>query len=304
MSFRAQLNWDDLRVFLEVARLGQIAPAARRLKVDHATVSRRIAHLEDVLDVKLFKRTQAGMSLNESGRKVLDYAQAMEKHALAAADVTEAVNPKYAGTVRIATMEGIASFYLAYRVDRLRAAYPELRLELVSSPQTVNLTRRDADLFLSFFKPSGRGLDVKKIGSFELRLYASPAYLRRHGTPHNRDDLTKHLFVDYIDDLVAIDAVRWLADVIASPNTVFTSNSAIAQYHAAVAGVGIALLPSFLAARDQRLKPLLVGEASVTRDLWLSAHHGVSENPRVRAVIEFITGSVAEDQEYLLGRGT
>jgi DNA-binding transcriptional LysR family regulator len=96
--------------------------------------------------------------------------------------------------------------------------------------------------------------------------------------------------------------VRWLADVIASPNTVFTSNSAIAQYHAAVAGVGIALLPSFLAARDERLKPLLVGDVSVTRDLWLSTHHGVSENPRVRAVIEFMTSTVAEDQDYLLGR--
>ena len=110
MLSRAQLNWDDLRVFLEVARQGQIAPAARRLHVDHATVSRRIAHLEDVLGAKLFKRTQAGMALNESGRKLLRHTEAMEAQALAAADATQAANPKYAGTVRVATMEGIASF--------------------------------------------------------------------------------------------------------------------------------------------------------------------------------------------------
>ena len=183
-------------------------------------------------------------------------------------------------------------------------SHPDLKLELVSSPQTVNLTRRDADLFLSFFRPSGRGLNVQKIGEFELRLYASPAYLRRHGRPRSIEDLSNHSYVDYIDDLIAIDAVRWLADVVKYPKTVFTSNSVIAQYHAAVVGVGMALLPSFVAARDRRLKPILVGKVSVKRELWLSVHHGLHENPRVRVVIDFITSVVAEDQDYLLGRLT
>lgn len=304
MPSRGQLNWDDLRVFLEVARQGHIAPAARRLKVDHATVSRRIGHLEDVLGVKLFNRTQFGMSLRETGRKLFKHAEAIEIHTLAAAEIAEAGNPRYAGPVRIAMMEGIASFYLAYRLDRLRSSHPDLKLELVSSPQTVNLTRRDADLFLSFFKPSGRGLIVQKIGAFELRLYASPAYLRRHGRPRSIDDLSNHIYVDYIDDLIAIDAVRWLADVVKYPKTVFNSNSVIAQYHAAVVGVGMALLPSFVAARDRRLKPILVGKVSVKRELWLSVHHDLHENPRARAVIDFITSVVAEDQDYLLGRST
>lgn len=304
MPSREQLNWDDLRVFLEVARQGHIAPAARRLKVDDATVSRRLGHLEDVLGVKLFNRTRVGMSLRETGQKLFKHAEAIEIQTMAAAEIAEAGTVKYAGPVRVATMEGIASFYLAYRLDRLRSAHPDLKLELVSSPQTVNLTRRDADLFLSFFAPSGRGLDVRKIGAFELRFYASPEYLRRHGRPRSVADLSNHVYVDYIDDLIAIDAVRWLADVVRNPKTVFASNSVIAQYHAAVVGVGMALLPSFVAARDRRLKPILPGKVSVKRELWLSVHHGLHENPRVRAVTDFITGVVAEDQDYLLGRST
>lgn len=279
-----------------------MAPAARRLKVDHATVSRRIGHLEDALGVKLFNRSREGMSLREAGQKLFKHAEAVEIQTLAAAEIGEAGTAGYAGPVRIAMMEGIGSFYLAYRLDRLRSSYPDLRLELVSSPQTVNLTRRDADLFLSFFRPSGRGLNIEKIGAFELRLYASPAYLRRHGTPRIIEDLPNHIYVDYIEDLIAIDAVRWLADVVKEPKTVFNSNSIIAQYHAAIVGVGLALLPSFVAARDRRLKPILVGKVSVEREIWLSVHHGLHENPRVRAVRDFIISTVAEDQEYLLGR--
>lgn len=302
MGADRQLNWDDLRIFLEVARQGHMAPAARKLKVDHATVSRRIGQLEDVLGVKLFNRTRTGMSLREPGEKLLRHAETIEIQTLAAAEISEARSGKYAGPVRIAMMEGIGSFYLAYRLDRLRSSYPDLRLELVSSPQTVNLTRRDADLFLSFFRPSGRGLNAEKVGAFELRLYASPAYLRRHGIPRAVEDLSSHMYIDYIDDLIAIDAVRWLADVVKNPRTVFNSNSVIAQYHAAVVGVGIALLPSFVAARDRRLKPVLVGKVSVEREIWLSVHHGLHDNPRVRAVREFIVTTVAEDQDYLLGR--
>ena len=267
MTRRHCLNWDDLRIFLEVARQGHLSPAAKRLNVDHTTVSRRIAQLELALGIKLFERTRSGLVLRDAGRELLRHAEAIESHALSASEFFGFAGSEYGGTVRIATMEGIASLYLAPRLDRLQASHPSIKLELVTSAQPLNLSRREADLFLSFFRPSGRGLYTQKIGEFELCLYASAAYLKRHGAPAKVEDLENHAFVDYIDDLVAIDAVRWLSDVIKNPRIVFHSNSMIAQHHAAVAGLGLVLLPSFAAARDQRLKPVLVGKVSVKREL-------------------------------------
>jgi len=300
MSRHRSLNWNDLRMFLEVARQGHLSSAAKRLNVDHSTVSRRIAQLELALGTKLFDRTRSGLALCDAGRQLLRHAEAIESHTLSASK-SFGFSDGEGGAVRIAMMEGIASLYLALRLGRLQASHPSIKLELVTSAQPFNLSRREADLFLSFFKPASRGLHTQKIGEFELRLYASPGYIKRHGMPAKIEELTNHAFVDYIGDLVAIDAVRWLGDVIKNPHIVFHSNSMIAQHQAAVAGLGLVLLPSFAAARDKRLKPVLVGKVSVKRDLWLSVHHDLQDIPRVKAVTQFIAKLVREDQDFLNG---
>ena len=199
-------------------------------------------------------------------------------------------------------MEGIGSLYLAPRLHALQSAHPLVTLELVTSAHPFNLSRREADLFLSFFKPSGRGLWVRKIGEFELSLYASPAYLKQYGIPASVDDLQEHCFVDYIDDLVAIDAVRWLSDVIKSPRVVFHSNSMIAQQHAAIGGLGLVLLPSFAAAGERRLQKIVIKGVSVKREVWLSVHRDLQDVPRIRVLTKFLSDLVAADQDFLLGR--
>lgn len=302
MDRRHCLNWDDLRVFLEVARQGHLSPAAKRLNVDHTTVSRRIAQLELALGTKLFERTRSGLVLLDAGHQLLRHAEAIESHTISASASFGFAGYTTGGRVRIAMMEGIASLYLAPRLDQLQALHPTIKLELVTSAQPLNLSRREADLFLSFFKPSGRGLHIQKIGEFALRLYASPNYIQRHGAPTKLADLADHVFVDYIDDLVAIDAVRWLGEIIKNPRIVFHSNSMIAQHQAAAAGLGLVLLPSFAAARDQRLKPLLADTISVKRDLWLSVHHDLQDVPRVKAVMKFIVNLIREDQDFLNGK--
>lgn len=301
MNQKDNLNWDDLRIFLEVARQGHLSPAARRLHVDHTTVSRRIAQLELSLGVKLFERTRAGMHLRHAGHQLLRHAEALESQVIAARKTLGTGGGEYGGTVWIAMMEGIGSLYFAPRLDRLSSAHPSIKLELVTSAQPFNLSRREADLFLSFFRPRGRGLRIQKIGEFGLRLYASPAYLKRRGTPGTIKELPEHVFVDYIDDLVAIDAVRWLSDVIKDPQIVFHSNSMIAQHHAAAAGLGIVLLPLFAAAGDKKLRPVLADQVTVTRELWLSVHHDLHDIPRVRSVIDFIVGVIAADQRLIKG---
>lgn len=303
MGNKPDFSWDDLRIFLELARQGRLSRAAGRLGVDHTTVSRRVAHLELALGAKLFERTRSGMRLRDSGRLLLRHAEAMESQTLAAGMALGAGDGDYVGTVRIAMMEGIGSLYFAPRLAKLLSSRPSIRLELVTSAQPLNLSRREADLFLSFFRPRGRGLRSRKLGEFGLGLFASPAYLKQHGEPGGVADLSRHAFVDYIDDLVAIDAVRWLADVIKAPRIAFHSNSMIAQHHAATAGIGIVLLPFFAAHGDRRLRPVLGKKVVVTRELWLSVHHDLHDAPRVRIVADFLADQINRDRKLLKGAG-
>jgi DNA-binding transcriptional LysR family regulator len=294
-------DWSDLIFFLELARQGRLVPAAKRLRADHTTVSRRIAELERALHCKLFDRNPNGFMLTDAGQKLFTYAESMENNALAISENVGGIATEPGGRVRIATMEGIGSFYLAPRLTKLRQSFPAIRIELVTERHLINLTKREADISLSFAQMVGPKLVSEKIGTFQLRLYASPSYIQRHGLPSSIAELDQHDFVDYIDDYVSIPEVRWLHDVLIPSRVVFESSSMIAQQNAAAAGLGMVLLPSFSAALDSRLVPILVDDVSVMRTIWLTAHEDHQYLSRMKTVKRFIKTLVAEDQAFLDG---
>jgi len=296
-SFR--YDWQDLVYFLELARHGQLVGTARRLKVDHTTVSRRIRKLEQSLNSQLFSRTPRGFVLTETGLKLLEHAEAMEYRAHAIAQTAGVEETEAGGTVRIGTMEGIGSLYLGPRILDFHESHPSILIELVTGPRWINLSKREADIFISFPKPEGKRLVIRKIGKFRIGLYASKEYLARHGAPKRKADLDEHGFVDYIDDLIEIGAVRWLGDIVSPKNVVFRSSSLIAQYASASAGLGIVALPTFVAIHNPRLKPVLP-RLSTTRDIWLSVHEDLLHVSRVKAVEQFLEQQIADDQAFLL----
>lgn len=183
-------DWNDLTFFLELARHGRLMPAARRLKVDHTTVSRRIAELERNLDSRLFQRCSGGFVLTEAGHKLFVIAEAIEQKMLS---VPEALGLQEAGQllgrVRVATMEGIAAFYLAAKFSEFAASMPGVVVELVTERHLINLTKREADISVSFVPPQGPRLLVRRVGEFRLALFASERYLARRGRPATRADL-------------------------------------------------------------------------------------------------------------------
>lgn len=294
-------NWDDLRYFLELARRGRLAVVARHFGVEHTTVSRRIAELEGVLDEKLFDRSERGYTLTPMGEKLLCYAEQMEIGAYGLADAAGIAHAR-SETVRLVTMEGIGSFYIAPKLAKLRTQQPRLIVELVTSPQLGNLTRREADVMLSFTRPDSPGVIVRKIGWFSLQLYASEQYLGSHGIPAGASDLKQHVFIDYIDELVSIPAVRWLRDAVSAPNIIFRSTSMSAHQSAAANGLGIVLLPSFTAAGDVRLRPVLHGQIEVKRDLWLATHEHSRKRPKIMALMDFVRREIEADSEFLQGK--
>ena len=295
-------KWDDLRVFLEVARQGSVHAAAKRLKLDHSTVCRRVDKLESLLSVKLLDRTRKGIVVREEALSLLKHIEQMEMHAASLEDALVRESGDVTHIVRVATMEGIASRYLALRLSVLPYFAPNVKLEMVSIAQAVDLSRKQADIFMSFFNPNAPGLKSALFSTFELYLYASPDYLQRHGMPKDRDDLRNHLFVGYIEDLLAIEAVKWLSDIIASPKMAFHSNSIIAQCGAAVSGLGIVLLPTFVANGVAGLQRVLPDQVSTSREVWVSVRSEQGHLTRIKGVTRFLKYILEHDADFLNGK--
>lgn len=289
------LSWDDVKIFVYAARAGNFSGASRRLRMDHSTVSRRIAHLEIVLGCSIFERQPSGLRVNELGERLLRHAERMESAMLAFQEEIAGESATISGNVRLATMEGLASLYLAERFASFCKSMPALTIELVTSPQTVYVNRREADLFLSFFQPPGQGLVSQKVGRFFLKLYASASYLESTGNPSRTIDLKKHRFVSYIHDLIQLDSVRWLDDVVREPQISFQSSSMIAQMNAAAAGLGLVLLPEFAAVGRADLIEVLPTSVLTTREIWINVHTDLQYVPRIKSVVTFLKQSFAND---------
>lgn len=291
-------DWNDLKFFLELARQTRLMPAARRLKVDHTTVSRRIAELEKALCAKLFERKPDGFVLTDDGHRLFCIAEKIEALSASVREVIGTNHSELAGRVRLATMEGIAAFYLAEKLVAFNETHPHIVVELVTERHLINLTKREADVSISFVPPIGPRLTVKKAGTFRLGLFASAGYLAHAGTPACKADLATHAFVDYIVDLVAIQKVHWLLDVMEPDNVVFRSTSMAVQQNAIAGGRGIGLLPFFSAKRDPRLIPVLPDDISVERELFIAVHEDIEFMGRVRALTRFLKELIAADMNY------
>ncbi len=298
---RFRFDWDDVSVFLALARHRSLSQTARVLSLTHSTVGRRIKGLEAALGTKLFERTASGFLLTDGGEVLLREAEGMEAHVAEISAAFSGEAAEVGGTIRVATMEALGSLFLAPRFVGLYEKNPSVRVELVTASHWINLSKREADVLISFPRPRGHRIASEKIGEFSLFLFASPGYLARFGAPASVADLAGHRFVDYIDELVVISAVRWLSDVLRDQETVFRSTSLVAQYHAAAAGMGIAMLPTFVASADPRLVPILTSEIKVKRDFWLSVHDDLAHIPRVRTVLAFLKDLISENAAFLNG---
>lgn len=291
-------DWNDLKFFLELARQGRLMPAARRLKVDHTTVSRRISELERDLGIKIFDRKPDGFVLTEEGHRLYQGAEKIEGAALIISENFRAVPAEPTGKVRLTSMEGIAAFYLAEKLVDFNRGHPDVIVELVTERHLINLTKREADICISFVPLAGPRLSVKKAGEFKLGLFASSKYIADRGAPSSMQELSRHDFIDYVDDLVAIQPVQWLHDVLVPENVVFRSTSMAAQQNAVGAGRGIGLLPFFSAKKDARLIRLM-GDVVVTRSLFISVHEDIEYLGRVRALLRFLHELFKSDKAYL-----
>lgn len=297
---RIRYNWNDIIYFLEVARQKNLVRAAEKLHVDHTTVSRRVRELEKSLNTVLFSRSKNGFVLTETGAELFQYAEGMEAHANSIAETISGLEGADAGgAVRIASMEGIGSLYLTKLLKNFVEQYPSVEIELITDYRMLDLSRREADIFISFFKPVGKRLSVEKIGEFKVSLFASKQYFDGRPYPKTMAELERQTFTDFIDELVHIPENRWLSDILRPQKTVFRSTSLVAQYICASDGLAIAMLPSFVAANNDDLVPVMP-ELFARRDIWISVHEDLLHISRIKAVLSFIKKQVLADRAFLM----
>ena len=288
------MDWDNLRYFLEVARTGTLVAAARRMGVEHTTVSRRVQALEKQLGEVLFAREAGGHRLTEAGRHLLPGVEAMEAAVLGVERLAPAPGGGPAGLVRVGATEGFGTLILAPHLARLTQRHPQLSIDLLALPRMLHLSRREADIVISLERPTRGSVIVTKLADYTLHLYGQREYLARRPLVAQREDLRHHAFISYVDDLLFTKELQFLDQLYQPERFAFRSTSITAQYEAVRAGAGLAVLPAFMADRDPVLARVLPQEARFTRTFWMSMPAEGKHLARMQAVWGFLKETARE----------
>ena len=287
------MNWDDVRMFLAVARTGQILAASRRLGLNHATLSRRVTALEEALKTRLFVRRTNGCDLTAEGEIFLHAAERMETEMLAAQAQIGRIDTAIAGTVRIGAPDGFGVSFLAPRLGRLTARFPELRIQLVPVPRSFSLSQREADIAITLERPEQGRLISSKLTDYTLGLYASRGYVEAHGAPDDAEALKSHRRVGYVEDLIFTPSLNFTGEVMRNWNAGFEISSAIGQTEAVRSGAGIGILHNYIARQYPDLVRVM-SATSIQRTYWTIFHESARDLARIRIVADFLHEIVRE----------
>ncbi|MGV1834788.1 LysR family transcriptional regulator [Rhizobium rhizogenes] len=304
MKSAPHFTWDDLQFFLAVARTGQLSTAARQLRSSHATVSRRIDRLEFALKVKLFERNPRGYVLTGMGQRFIDTAERMEQETeRLRADLTVG-SAAQRGVVRISAPEGISNFFFTTMLPEFTARYPNISLELVTIQQIMSLSRKEADIVVVLDPPKAGPYFTEKLTDYHLQVYGSRDYLASHPPVESRNDLPDHAFVGYIEDMIFAPGLDYLGDIHPRIKPQFQSSSIFAQLTATKNGLGLCVLPYFIACRHPDLQMVLPDDVDLKRHYWITCHRDLRQSPRVRTVIDFLMEAVHRNAPAFLGHGS
>jgi DNA-binding transcriptional LysR family regulator len=296
----AQTNsWDDLRLVLALVRGGGLSGAARLLGVNHTTVLRRLNTAEQRLGAKLFERMPTGYAPTAAGEEMAEVAAHLEEDILAIERRVAGRDVRLSGTVRCATVDGLADFFLAPLLAAFQDAYPGIVVELLVSERTVNLTRRDADVAIRPTNTPPETLIGRRVGRMTYAVYGHVRYL---ATIADAGDPSRYRWLGVDEALAGTSLGHWQAAHVSEQAIVLRSNSLKTLLAAVDAGMGVALLPRFFAERLPDLRPILPQMKAPPVDLWILTHPDARRSARVRAFTEFMGERIHALGHLLEGR--
>lgn len=286
-------DWEDLKFMLELARAGSLSAAARVLGVTHATVSRRIASLEAELNVQLFDRSSGNYMPTRAGEQAIRAARAMEEQATEIERLSASAAEGLSGSIRITATEVFASYFLISRMRPLMRSNPELHIELMIDSSNLSLARRRADIAIRHGRPEGANLVTRKVADYSNHFYADRDYLERlAGRPMQ--------FLGYMDESAQLPEARYLETVVDPATCVMNCNSLPARLAATRAGIGVGIIPKFVALQYPQLKQVDVGGMQpLVRELWIVAHPDVRAVPRFRMCFDHLVETIAAARPML-----
>jgi DNA-binding transcriptional LysR family regulator len=285
------LDWDDLRFFLETARSESYMGAAKVLKADHTTVRRRIASLQTSLGTRLFQSKEQPLELTDAGGKLLTFAEHVETLVLQAKNNVSDADSDVSGTVRVGAPAGFGTYFLSSRIGQLLDKHPSLSVELAALPRVFNLPKREADVAIAMSLPAQRTQVVRKLTSSRASLYASRDYIAARPI-NSLADIATHRFITYVPDLIYAPELDYSSHLNLPGQVTFSTTSLLGQVRAVAAGVGIAVIPDYIATVESRLVKVLEAEVVLEHDFWLIVRPELVRVARVRAVMDFIIEQV------------
>ena len=290
------MDWDHLRIFLAVARHGQLLAAARHLGLNHATVARRLDALEHSLGTPLFDRRPAGCVATQAGERLLPVAERIEFELLGIADSIREEEADVSGTVRIGAPDGLGNYYLAAEMAELTRRHPNLVVELVPLPRTFSLSRREADLAIVLDWPTEGRLLVSRLIDYTLSIYAAQNYLEACGMPGSIEDLERYTVVTGVEDLAYALALDYFGALEQKAGRKFRCASVMGQLEAVRSGAGIGILHDFIAGGVKGMVRILPG-VSFRRSYFLLAHPDTGTIRRIAVLRDFIVRRFREQRQ-------
>ncbi len=291
------MDWDDLRIFLAVARADSLSGAGRRLALDPATVGRRIQRLEEVTGARLFAKSPQGYALTEEGARLIPHAERAEAAMEGAREAL--TGPEgLSGQIRIGAPDGCANYLLPQVLAAICDANPGLEVQIVALPRVFNLSKREADMAIAVSRPEAGRLTVQKLTDYRLHLAAHETYLRQAPPLTSLGDLRLHRIVGYIPDMIFDKELDYLAQV-GVTSVPMASNSVSVQLNWLRAGAGVGVVHDFALPFAPGVQRVLMAEVSLTRAFWLIRHEGDGRVERLNRFADLLAQGLRREVQRL-----
>ncbi len=285
------MDWDDLKVFLAVARAESLSRAGKLLRRDAATVGRRIAKLEGELGQVLFTKSPQGYALTDAGVRLLSHVERAEQAVLSGAEEVRGQSGQLSGQVRIGATDGCASFILPQVCAQIQRDHPELELQIVALARVINLSKREADMAITVSPPQTGRVTVQRVTDYHLHLAASAAYLRGAPPLERLEDLAHHPMVGYIQDMIFYPELDFLTKL-GIERVQLASNLVSVQLGMVRQGGGVGVTHDFILPFAPELQRVLVDQLSITRSFYLIRHEGDARVDRFARVAQALVHGI------------
>lgn len=293
------MDWDKLRIFHAVADAGSLTHAGDTLHLSQSAVSRQVRALEESLNATLFHRHARGLILTEQGELLFDATRAMTKRLDAASARIRDSEEEVFGELRVTTTIGFGSLWLAPRLSSFYSEYPDLNIDLMLDERVLDLPMREADVAIRMKEPSQADLVRKRLMSVRMRLYATRDYLSRHETPLQMSDLQDHRLICQNINSEQVSAGATLVRELMSydlPN-LLTVNNYFGCLQAVRHGLGIGILPDYVAIDDQDLVRVLPEVESNIVPVFLAYPEELRQSKRISAFRDFVVDEINQQRK-------